>query len=97
MKPHNTQQHFLVDVYAVNEEGKDQYLGGGYFTALSQPDAEQAAFAHFWNDEWSRFGFEPAFHVDIAEHAHQHRIISHDPSTRQLVSELDAAIPFNEV
>lgn len=96
MTQHNTQQHFLIDVYAIHENGQDQHLGGGFFTSATQDDAEQAALDEFWREELSISGLQPGLHVDIVDRPRQHHRMTHDQPTQQLVSELDRLIPFNE-
>lgn len=97
MTPHNPQYHFIIDVYAVHENGQDRHLGGGYFTSATQSDAEQAALDEFWREELSISGFQSGLLVDIVDRPRQHHVVTHDQPTQRVVSDLDCLIPFNEV
>ena len=59
-------QTYIVDVYLIREDGRDTHLGGGYYKATSQSEAEKMAareHASYLHEESSQLGF----HVDISD------------------------------
>lgn len=90
-----THTTYLVDVYAINQDGFDHHLGGGCFVTETSEQAEASAAQEFGAHHWEASGHQIAFMIDTPDKGHYPKPLP-EIQAKRLLSHIDTTIPFNE-